>query len=111
MLLIGMGAAPLAQAAEQPQYGGTLQVALAGDPPSLDKHQESTFMVTIPMSPAYNTLITLDPHHYPRIVGDLATSWTISDDHLSYTFKLHEGMKFYRQGQLRQDRLAARGGD
>jgi hypothetical protein len=52
-----------------------LQVALAGDPPSLDMHQESTFMVTIPMSPAYNTLIMFDPHHYPQIVGDLATSW------------------------------------
>jgi hypothetical protein len=57
LLLIGLGAAPLALAAEQPQHGGILQVALAGDPPSLDMHQESTFMVTIPMSPAYNTLI------------------------------------------------------
>jgi peptide/nickel transport system substrate-binding protein len=26
------------------------------------------------MSPAYNTLIMFDPHHYPQIVGDLAKS-------------------------------------
>jgi hypothetical protein len=72
--LIGLWTAPIALAAEQPRPGGILQVALAGDPPSLDMHQESTFMVTIPMSPAYNTLIMFDPHHYPQIVGDLAKS-------------------------------------
>jgi peptide/nickel transport system substrate-binding protein len=91
VLLVALGAAPLALAAEQPRSGGILQVALAGDPPSLDMHQESTFMVTIPMSPAYNTLIMFDPHNYPQITGDLAKSWTVSDDHLTYSFKLHEG--------------------
>jgi ABC-type transport system substrate-binding protein len=61
MLLISVAATTPALAGEQPRHGGTLQVALAGDPPSLDMHQESTFMVTIPMSPAYNTLIMFDP--------------------------------------------------
>jgi peptide/nickel transport system substrate-binding protein len=63
-------------------------------------HQESTFMVTIPMSPAYNTLIMFDPHHYPQIVGDLAKSWTVSDDHLTSTFQLHEGVKFHDGSEL-----------
>ncbi|MGQ4808234.1 hypothetical protein NKDENANG_01610 [Candidatus Entotheonellaceae bacterium PAL068K] len=35
---------------EEPQYGGILKVALAGDPPSLDMHQEQPFKVLIPMS-------------------------------------------------------------
>ena len=39
-----------------------LQVALAGDPPSLDVHQEQTFMVAQPMGPVYNNLIHFDPH-------------------------------------------------
>jgi hypothetical protein len=34
-------------------YGGTLKVDLAGDPPSLDMHQETTFMVNIPLSNSY----------------------------------------------------------
>jgi hypothetical protein len=45
ILLIGLWAASSALAQEKPRYGGILKVALAGDPPSLDMHQESTFMV------------------------------------------------------------------
>src|SRR5919108_2315206 len=98
--LISLWAAPMALAEEQPRRGGILQVALAGDPPSLDMHQEQTFMVAIPMGPAYNNLIMFDPHHYPQIVGDLAKSWTVSDDHLTYTFTLHEGVKFHDGSDL-----------
>jgi peptide/nickel transport system substrate-binding protein len=95
MILLMVGAVPLTLAAEPPHYGGVLRVALAADPPSLDMHQESTFMVTIPMSPAYNTLIMFDPHKYPQIIGDLAKSWTVSPDHLTLTFRLHEGVTFH----------------
>ncbi len=91
----GLWAAPLALAEEKPQYGGVLRVATAGDPPSLDMHQEQTFMVTIPMSPVYNTLIMFDPHNYPKVIGDLATAWSVSADGLTYTFTLHQGVKFH----------------
>jgi peptide/nickel transport system substrate-binding protein len=99
-VLMGLWAAPLALAEEKPQHGGMLEVALAGDPPSLDMHQETTFMVVHPMSPVYNTLIQFDPHNYPQIIGDLAKSWTVSDDHLTYTFTLHEGVKFHDGTEL-----------
>src|SRR5262245_3513658 len=56
-LLVGLWAVPTALADEKPQKGGVLRVALAGDPPSLDMHQESTFLVDIPMSTVYNTLV------------------------------------------------------
>jgi peptide/nickel transport system substrate-binding protein len=98
--LLGLWAGPLTIAQEKPQRGGHLNVALAGDPPSLDMHQETTFLVQIPMASAYNNLIEFDPHHYPNIVGDLAKSWTVSDDHLTYTFKLHEGVKFHDGSEL-----------
>jgi peptide/nickel transport system substrate-binding protein len=100
VLLMSLGAASLALAAEQPRRGGILNVALAGDPPSLDMHQELTFMVAQPLGPVYNTLIVFDPHNYPEIIGDLAKSWTVSDDHLSYTFTLHEGVKFHDGSEL-----------
>lgn len=91
----GLGASTLAMAEEKPQYGGMLRVAIAGDPPSLDMHQEQTFMVTIPLAPVYNTLVMFDPHNYPQVTGDLATAWTVSADHLTYTFTLHQGVKFH----------------
>ena len=95
MLGVGLWAVPAALAEEQPRRGGVLRVATAGDPPSLDMHQEQTFMVDIPMSPVYNTLVMFDPHNYPKVIGDLATSWTVSADGLTYTFPLHQGVQFH----------------
>jgi peptide/nickel transport system substrate-binding protein len=100
MMVVGLWTAPVALAEEKPQRGGVLRVALAGDPPSLDMHQESTFLVTIPMSTVYNNLITFDPHGYPKIIGDLAKSWTISEDGMTYTFTLHQGVKFHDDSEL-----------
>jgi peptide/nickel transport system substrate-binding protein len=100
IILVGLWGASLALTAERPRYGGMLRVALAGDPPSLDMHQEQTFMVTIPLSPCYNTLVQFDPHEYPKVVGDLAESWQVSDDHLTYTFMLHEGVQFHDGSEL-----------
>ena len=100
ILLVGLWAVPGALAQEKPRAGGTLRVALAGDPPSLDMHQEQTFMVTIPLSPVYNTLVMFDPHAYPKVIGDLAQSWTVSEDGLTYTFTLHQGVKFHDGSEL-----------
>jgi peptide/nickel transport system substrate-binding protein len=98
--VISFWVAPILLAADEPRRGGILQIALAGDPPSLDMHQELTFMVAQPLGPVYNNLIHFDPHNYPEIIGDLAKSWTVSDDSLSYTFTLHEGVKFHDGSEL-----------
>jgi len=100
VMCVGLWAAPLALAEEKPQYGGVLRVAHAADPPSLDTHQEQTFAVNIPMAPVYNTLVMFDPHHYPKVIGDLATAWTVSADGLTYTFTLHQGVKFHDGSEL-----------
>jgi len=80
---------------EKPQYGGIMRVAIEGDPPSLDMHQETTFLVAIPMGNVYNTLIKFHPHNHDEIVGDLAESWLGTDDGMTYTFKLRQGVKFH----------------
>ncbi|HXH12363.1 MAG TPA: ABC transporter substrate-binding protein [Alphaproteobacteria bacterium] len=100
IIVLGFWAATAAIGEEQPRYGGILRVALPADPPSLDMHQESTFAVAQPMGAVYNNLVVFDPHNYPQIIGDLAQSWTVSDDFLTYTFTLHQGVKFHDGSEL-----------
>ena len=95
IVVAGLWAAPSALADEKPRRGGLMNVALAANPPSLDVHQEQTFAVAQPLSPIYNNLIVFDPHGFPNIIGDLAKSWSVSADSLTYTFTLHEGVIFH----------------
>ncbi len=84
-----------ATAAETPRRGGVLLAVIGADPPSLDPHQESTFANIQLVAPLYSTLLQLDPHDYPKIVGDAAREWKTSPDGLTYTFKLHPNIKFH----------------
>ncbi|MDH3598237.1 MAG: ABC transporter substrate-binding protein [Candidatus Tectomicrobia bacterium] len=100
-LLMVMGGLSAALAADdKPVYGGIMKIAIAGDPPSLDMHQETTFKVKIPMSNCYNTLISFDPHNFPEIIGDLAESWETSEDGKTWTFKVRQGVKFHDGTEL-----------
>jgi len=97
-LLLGSFAATgrgAATAADTPRRGGVLLAVIGADPPSLDPHQESTFANIELVAPLYSTLLQLDPYDYPKIIGDLATEWKISSDGLTYTFKIHPGVKFH----------------
>ncbi|TIO75562.1 MAG: ABC transporter substrate-binding protein [Mesorhizobium sp.] len=42
----------------------------------------------------YDLLVRLDLSDTSKVKGDLAESWSVSDDGLTYTFKLKPGMKF-----------------
>ena len=42
----------------------------------------------------YDMLVRLDINDTSKVVGDVAESWTVSDDGLTYTFKLKPGLKF-----------------
>lgn len=45
-------------------------------------------------SNTYDLLVRLDMSDTSKVKGDLADSWTVSDDGLTYTFKLKPGLKF-----------------
>jgi len=83
------------QGAETPRRGGVLLAVIGADPPSLDAHQESTFANIELVAPLYSTLLQLDPYHYPKIIGDVATEWTSTPDGLTYTFKIRQGIRFH----------------
>jgi peptide/nickel transport system substrate-binding protein len=86
--------------AENPRPGGELVFAVGGTPPSYDGHRETTFAMLHPIAPHYSTLLRFDPQNYPKIVGDVAESWAISKDALTYTFKLRRGIKFHEGSEL-----------
>jgi peptide/nickel transport system substrate-binding protein len=81
--------------ADAPRRGGVLLAVIGADPPSLDPHQESTFANIELVAPLYSTLLQIDPYHYPKVVGDAAREWTIAPDGLTYTFKIHRGIRFH----------------
>ncbi len=93
--IISLALTPATIAAEQPRYGDTLTFAVAKDPPSYDGHRETTFALIHPVAPHYSLLLKFDQWKYPKIVGDVAESWKISKDGLTYTFKMGKGIKFH----------------
>lgn len=84
-----------ALAADQPVRGGTLTQVVLSEPPTFDCHATATSYVMQLVAPSYSTLLKFDMPNYPKIVGDLADSWTISPDGLTYTFKLHPNVHFH----------------
>jgi peptide/nickel transport system substrate-binding protein len=81
--------------AQSPKKGGTLRFAVSAEPPNYDCHANSSFAFIHPIRPHYSTLLKFDAPNYPKIVGDLATSWDVSKDGLTYTFKLRQNVKFH----------------
>jgi peptide/nickel transport system substrate-binding protein len=84
-----------AQPAVQPRSGGELTFIVGAEPPSFDGHRETTFAMIHPTAPHYSLLLKFDPENYPKVVGDLAESWNVSPDGLTYTFKLRSGVRFH----------------
>src|SRR5215467_8978367 len=91
-----------ALAQDKPRQGGELIFVVPSEPPSYDGHQEETFGVTHPIAPHYNTLLRVDPTDKTgtKPVGDLAESWTVSKDQLTYTFKIRKGVKFHDGSEM-----------
>jgi peptide/nickel transport system substrate-binding protein len=95
-LLTGVVAAAPASAQDQPVRGGTLVFGInSGDPPTYDCHQSVLFPIIHLLTPHYSNLLKIDTPNYPKIIGDLAQSWTVAPDARAYTFKLHANVKFH----------------
>src|SRR5919197_6018945 len=99
-VLIALAIPALAQ--DKPRSGGELTFVVPSEPPSYDAHQEETFGLIHPTAPHYSTLLRVDPNDKTgtKPVGDIAESWTVSKDGLTYTFKIRRGVKFHDGAEL-----------
>jgi peptide/nickel transport system substrate-binding protein len=95
VLLLAMTLGATTNAAETPKRGGILTYAVQGEPPNYDCHANTSYVAIHLLRPFYSTLLKFDVAHFPAIVGDLAESWSVSPDNLTYSFRLHAGATFH----------------
>jgi peptide/nickel transport system substrate-binding protein len=95
LVIVGLQSSP--GWTQSPTYGGTLRIALSGEPAFFNANQGPA-----PGAPAffisnslYNSLLTLTPPPDLKIMPDLATSWEVLDAGRTYIFHLQEGVKFH----------------
>jgi peptide/nickel transport system substrate-binding protein len=73
---------------------GTLVVGLVAEPTSLDPGQLTDINSMKLLGAMYDTLVRFKPNSFD-LAPSLATSWDISGDLMTYTFKLRQGVKFH----------------
>jgi peptide/nickel transport system substrate-binding protein len=73
---------------------GDVTIGLQQEPTVLDPTADATASIDgIFTHNVFESLVTVTEDG--EIAPDLAESWTVSEDGLSYTFKLHDGVKFH----------------
>ncbi|RIV37547.1 ABC transporter substrate-binding protein [Micromonospora radicis] len=72
--------------------GGVLNAAIGGEPDQLDPHKTSAYYSFQVLENVFDTLV--EPDANLEMKPSLATDWTTSDDQLTWTFTLREGVKF-----------------
>lgn len=80
---------------------GTLHVAWGGAPATLDPLNASADTEIAFLNAVYDYLIDTDSGS--KLVPRLAKSWTVSDDGLTYTLQIAEGVKFHDGSDLTLD--------
>src|SRR5713226_5838093 len=90
-----------------PKRGGVLRWGGLANSTLYDLHQTGTIANMGPQAPMYDLLVQVDPVHWDKVIPDLATSWTISEDGLTYTFSLREGVTFHDGAPLAAEDVVA----
>lgn len=90
---------------QTPQVGGTLNIAVSAQPPSLDGHI-STAIISMEISRnIFETLVALDDNLEPQPL--LAESVERSEDGKTYTFHLRQGVKFHNGKEMTAEDVVA----
>ncbi len=84
--------------AEPAAEGGTLRAAIGGDPDQLDAHTTTSSFAFTVLENVYDTLV--QPGEDLTMEPALAESWETSEDLLTWTFTLREGVTFHDGSEL-----------
>ena len=94
-----------APAAPETKDGGTITVAMRSEPPNLDPHaSEAWYAFEVEMH-LFDNLVVIDPDSL-EFKPVLAESWEMSDDGMTWTFKLREDVKFHDGTPLNAEAVA-----
>ena len=93
VLILALLALPQAALAQQPLRGGTVVQAISADPPTFNPGLTTDTQAWSVMGKLFNGLTHLDSDY--RSHPDLAESWDISKDGLTYTFKLRRNARWH----------------
>ena len=78
--------------------GGTLKVAIIGNPPTLDIMTTTASVVHYTMWHVFEPLFTMDANYDP--IPHLVDTWSVSEDGLTYEFNLRQGVPFHNGEEM-----------
>jgi ABC-type transport system substrate-binding protein len=91
-----------------PKRGGVLRYGITSRPPHFDVHQSGTINSLGCQGCMFDNLVRRDPRDSGKtIIPDLAHSWQISKDGMTYTFHLREGVQFHDGAEFTADDVKA----
>lgn len=105
LLAATLAAALAAGSAEAQQRGGEVIVAQSSNPPSLDAMVTSSQASRNVNMHMYETLFAFDENSQP--IPDLAAGVEVSEDGLTYTIPLRQGVKFHNGKEMTSEDVVA----
>ena len=88
------------------RYGGDVVMTGPAFPEGWDPHKGGVSQVAAATSPLLNNVVQYDPLNPGELIGDLAKSWKVSEDGKTYTFLLHDNVKWSDGKDLTADDVA-----
>ena len=88
----------------QPKYGGVLRAGMQTDPVGLDPHTTQATATRNMLENVYDTVVMFNSQM--EIVPALAESWTTSEDGLTWTFTIRQGVLFHDGSTLKASDIA-----
>ncbi len=104
--IVGLSLA-FAQSAPEPVSGGTVNIAITAEPPGWDPTASTSQEIArVTYHNIFEGLVRFSENG--TIVPALAESWVVSDDGLTWTFTIRQGVKFHDGSDLQLSDIVAK---
>ena len=88
--------APVAMDMGEAQHGGTLVTMETGNLQAIDFHRVRSIGTMQWFSNIHLNLLEVDTQSRDKIIGDVAESWSVSDDQTQWTFNIRQGLTTHK---------------